>query len=192
MKEISMIKREVELTGMRDILFDKFKDHSKEKRPPDQKLYLMEGNKLVLPSENFISFLLRESKPTGCIKAFEGKKAGDYLRLAHSCIGITPTYMPFLNGKGKEIVFSEFGKDGFYLFEAAGVTKLSGGGVIKQEVNPRPALSMPWKLRFTLTLVKNPIIDEVKLQNWIENGGIMVGLGNYRPRFGQFVVSKWE
>ena len=45
----------VKLGSLSDIMFDRFIDHSKEKRPADQKLYLAENNIVVLPAENIFT-----------------------------------------------------------------------------------------------------------------------------------------
>ena len=37
-------KIDVTIEGIADIMFDKFFDHSKEQRPPDQKIYMASGN----------------------------------------------------------------------------------------------------------------------------------------------------
>ena len=63
---------------------------------------------------------------------------------------------------------------------------------IKQDVRKRPVLNQPWELAFTIKLIKNELIDETRLYNWFVQGGIEIGLCNYRPRFGRFTVKEWE
>jgi len=135
-----------------------------------------------------MSFLCGSLKP-GCIKKFEGKKSGGYLDVAYSHISFTPNTVPFLR-KGKPIVFKTIEDANLW-----GI-KLSGGitkpGPIKQEAQPRPYLTTPWELIFTITLVKNSMIDETKLYNYFTNGGIVVALGTFRPLYGRFLVKEWE
>ena len=57
MKTSNITEIEVGLASLTDIVFDRFFDHSKEQRPPEQKFYLVEGNKIVLPVDSIIAFL---------------------------------------------------------------------------------------------------------------------------------------
>jgi len=183
----------VVLEGVADILFDRFIDHSKEDRPPEQKLYLSGENQVVFPSENLTAFLFGDLKP-GCAKIFEGKKCKDYIRMGMSHVFFKQGLIPFTK-KGKPIVFKNFENGNFYLYESAPATKMSGGGIIKQEAKPRPVLKVepdPWQLKFDIEYVPNPIIDGTKLYNYFVNGGILLALGSYRPRFGRFIVKTWD
>lgn len=187
--ELEIVKIGAKITGISDIMFDRFIDHSKEKRPPEQKLYLAEGNKVVFPQDNIVSFLFGET-PAGCAKAFEGKKGKEYIRIGMSHVFIEEASIPFLDGEGKEIIFNGF-NELFWIHTGAPRTK-SGSLSIKQEMRERPVLKMPWSLHFTLTIVKNVFIDETKLYNWFMVGGMQIGIGTYRPRWGRLTVDKWE
>lgn len=183
------VKRiKVALSGLSDIMFDRFVDHSKEKRPPEQKLYLSSGNNVVLPAENITAFLMGEN-PAGCAKKFEGKQGKNYITMALGHVFIDPVLVPFtLNGDPIEFT----GFDGnFWIHEGAPRTK-QGSLSIKQEIKQRPVLKPPWTLEFTITMIKNNLIDDTKLYNWFAAGGLQIGLGTYRPRFGRFEVSMWE
>jgi hypothetical protein len=186
---LEIIKINAKITGISDIMFDKFIDHSKGKRPPEQKLYLAEGNKVVFPQDNLVSFLFGET-PAGCAKAFEGKKCKEYIRMGMSHVFIEEPLIPFFDGNDEEIVFDGF-KDNFWIHKGAPRTK-SGSLSIKQEVKERPVLKMPWSLLFTITVVKNVIISETKLFNWFMVGGMQIAIGTYRPRWGRFEVKEWK
>lgn len=185
-------KIEVRLEGVAPIMFDKFVDHSKEKRPPDQKMYLAAGNKLVLPAENIYAFLFSEN-PMGAAKSMEGKAGKEFIRYGQASIFIDPIEIPILDGKNKPVVFDDpkFEKGRFLIWLSGGRTKL-GSLSVKQEAQPRPYLTLPWSVEFMVTLLLNKKIDSTKLENWFKEGGIVVGLGTYRPRFGRFIVTKWE
>ena len=183
-------KIKIGLEGVAPIMFDRFIDHSKEAKPPEQKLYLSEGNQLVIPAENIYSFLFGEN-PMGTARALEKKAGKEFVRYGMAHIFIDPVLIPFLDEQNKPVIFDDF-KDGrFLIWESAARTK-QGTLSIKQEAKPRPYLILPWKIEFNLTLVKNEKIDSVKLENWFRQGGIIIGLGTYRPRFGRFIVSEWE
>jgi len=180
----------VKLSGVSAIMFDRFIDYSKEQRPPEQKLYLTDENVLVLPQMNIEAFLFGEN-PQGCAKAFEGKKGKEYIRMGMSHVFIDETVIPFFDDNDEEIVFKGFDGKQFFIYEAAPRTK-SGSLSIKQELKKRPALNLPWNLRFTFRLIKNNLIDDTKLYNWLTRGGMLIAFGTYRPRWGRFVVDEFE
>ena len=186
-------KIRVRLDGVADIMFNRFIDHSKEPRPPEQKFYLMEGNKVVLPGANIESFLFGESKPPGCAKRFEGKAGSRYAQEGKALVWVEESFIQLMN-EGNPIVFDEF-KGQFRVHMEAAVTLMSGGKVIKQEAQPRPVVALPWWLQFHLTIIKgdmNRTIDSDKLYNWFNSGGVLIALGTHRPKFGRFMVSEWE
>lgn len=187
----------VELEGISNIMFDRFFDHSKEDKPPEQKLYLEGQNNVVLPLENMRNFLCRKVKPVGIIKVVEERKAENYLRIIpaycfFSPIGEQNDFIHFLDGKKKPIKFNGFKKKKFILFHSSTVTVSSGGIPVKQPIKPRPQMKLPWFLQFQITLFENNLVDEGKLRNYYDRGGLEVGLCNGRPWFGRFIVSEWE
>lgn len=192
MKEeaVKMQEFEITLNGLSDILFNRFIDHSKEVRPPEQLLYLVDNNLVVLPREHLYAFLTNQ-KSGGVIKKVEKRGSGDYLDIAASHISIREDVIPFRR-KNEPIVFNGFGNGTFKKFTASPVTKMSSGpGIIKQPAYDRPLLTLPWSLTFHMQLIENPKITEGKLRNWFEIGGILVAIGSYRPRYGRFSVS-WK
>jgi hypothetical protein len=56
----------------------------------------------------------------------------------------------------------------------------------------RPTLPMDWQLEFTLTIFRNPTIQEQRVKWLFDEGGIAIGLGTFRGSFGKFEVSIWE
>jgi len=184
--EITRIK--ARLAALSDIMFDRFIDYSEEKRPPEQKLYLGEGNALVLPQDNIIAFLFGEN-PAGCAKAFEGKQGKTYIRIGQSHVFIDKPLIPF-TAEEEPVIFDGFnGK----LWIHHGAPRVKKGTLsVKTEMKERPVLKAPWELTFTLTVIKNNYIDENKLFNWFTVGGMQIALGTYRPRWGRFAVDIWE
>lgn len=183
--DIREIKVVVE--GAADIMFDRFIDHSAEARPAEQKLYLDEQNRLVLPADNIDAFLFGED-PMGCAKAFEGKKAKEYLRVGKSHVFVKEPLALFSQNGKPVVVKGPVAEDKrFYIKLSGGRTK-QGARSIKQEARPRPVFRLPWALHFTLMLAQNTLIDETKLFNWLTVGGIQIGLGTWRPNYGRFFV----
>ncbi len=183
----------VTLDGISDILFDPFKDHSKEVRPPDQKLPLTGDNQLVFPAENVRAFLVNQKKG-GVIRFVEKRQAMDFLSYAETCIRLDPPLVPFMRN-GKPVQFEKFNADDpdwpLYVFTSAPSTKGANGQTVKQEAIHRPALRLPWSLSLEVTLFENPKINAAKLHSWFEIGGMLVAIGAYRPRFGRFTV-EWK
>uniref|UniRef100_A0A6M3LHK2 Uncharacterized protein n=1 Tax=viral metagenome TaxID=1070528 RepID=A0A6M3LHK2_9ZZZZ len=186
---MEVMKIMVKVEGLSDIMFDRFIDHSKDVRPPEQKLYLAEDNQLVLPAENLTSFLLSENPP-GCAKWFEGKRGKEYIRMGMSHVFFNPSLIPFKENDN-DIFFEDFNNCKFSVYYSAARTR-QGNLSIKQEAKPRPLMKLPWSLEFQITLIKNTYIDSTKLYNWFVMGGMQIAIGTYRPRFGRFEVSEWK
>jgi len=187
MDRLEIKTHNIRLNGLSDIMFDQFFAQEKDNRPPEQKFYLDKGDKVVLPSENINSFLFSEKG--GCASTFEGKKRKDFIRMGQSHIIIKPTLIPFTRN-GKPIIFTKFDDKTFYVSKFAPVVKMSGGGFIKQNMKLRPVLKLPWTLNFQIDVIDNNLIDENRLYNWFSQGGILIALGTYRPRFGRFSIEK--
>jgi hypothetical protein len=177
----------IKLSGLCDIMFDHFYGQEKDTRPPEQKFYLTEVNKIVLPTENLYAFLFAEN-PAGCARS-EGKQGKDYIRTGYSHVVIDPAdFIPFQRDS-KDIVFTDWdNEDSYYISEFTPRTRASGGLSIKQNLKKRPVLKDPWALTFTITIIKNNLIDSTKVFNWFDKYGITIGLGTYRPRFGRFTA----
>ena len=189
-------KISVTLSGLSGIMFDRFIDHSKENRPVEQKLYLdVDGKTLVIPSMMIESFITRQMAPVGCACKFEGRKGKEYAGVAMSHVFFFPELIPIIekkNGKAIQLKNDLTKDDRFYIVNYSPITKMSGGGAIKQEAKGRPVLKYGWEISFEIQLIKNSLIDEDKLYNWFKAGGIVIGLGSWRPRFGRFEITKWE
>lgn len=184
----------VTLKGISDLMFDRFYDHSKEDRPPEKKLHLNAKSELMLPSEYINSFLFRDMQPAGVVRFVEKKGAKDFIAIGQSHVFIEPTLIPFTDDKGKLVKFNGFGDGGqFYINDwSAGLTKLGGGKVIKQEIRKRPVLRPPWQLSFGITLFENNKITPEKLYSYFETGGLVIAIGTFRPKHGRFMIEKWD
>lgn len=190
MEQIKKIEIAVKLASLSDIMFDRFIDYSLEKRPPEQKFYLMDENVLALPAENLSAFLVGQF-PAGCAMTFEKKKWNDYSRIILGQLFFSPSLIPFLDAKGEKIRFGNF-KDGHLRVDRSSPRVKNGRLSIKQEAKERPVLLHPWVLSFSIIMLENLLIDGTKLLNWFSNGGLLIGLGTWRPRYGRFFVEKWE
>lgn len=186
---IEVTKVRVTLEGITGIMFDKFIDYSKEQRPPEQKLYLAEGDIVVLPSENIEAFLFGLD-PRGCAMVFGGKSSKDLRTMGMAHVFIEEAMIPFCDETGP-ITFKGFDNKKFWVHEGSGRGG-SGSSRVKQERKKRPVLNRPWSLSFTMTIIKNPTIDEAMIFNWFKAGGMQIALGTYRPKWGRFDVTEWS
>jgi len=179
----------ITLEGISDILFDQFWDHDKMDRPMDQKMYLNEDDHLVLPGANLHAFLWNTRK-AGCVKFFEGKGSQPYLA-REGFVNVIDREAVFLGKNKKPIKWTGSIKKPLFVINASGVTG-SGVKIVKQPKKPRPGLYLPWSLSYEMSLVQNDMIDVQKLYNWVSRGGLLIGLGTWRPRMGRFIVSQWD
>jgi hypothetical protein len=190
---MEIVKINVVLASLSDIMFDKFERQEEDTRPPEQKLYLDDKQRVVLPASNILDGFLFGKDPAGCARTFEGKGWDKYVKVGLGHVYINQAAIPFLRN-GKEVIFQGAIKDPLGVVTASPRVK-KGTGSIKCNAKTRPILMHPWELQFQLILTvhsENTIIDEVKLNNWFEKGGVLIGLGTWRPRFGRFQVQGWE
>jgi hypothetical protein len=102
---------------------------------------------------------------------FEGKKT--YKDVINSGIAITPEDIPLITDEEYEI-------------DARPV-------VIQRSriVRWRPRFN-EWKLEFTIDIIDDENISASILKDILETAGKTKGIGDYRPRFGRFMVTKFE
>jgi len=49
-----------------------------------------------------------------------------------------------------------------------------------------------WKLQFTITILDETNISPANVKEILEKAGATKGIGDYRPRFGRFMVTKFK
>lgn len=125
---------------------------------------------LIIPAWNFKKCLV-----LGCAKA--NLKEGRY----------------GLAGLVEATVFVEgdlcFGKDDpDFLHEVVGrIPPRTGAAAIIR----RPALDTGWELPFTLNVMDDRRSSDY-IRRGLEEAGLLVGLGSWRPEYGRFIVTEWE
>lgn len=186
------IVRKVTLTGIRDMMLDRYAGDNDTQLNPEQKLYLAkDGESLVFPVENILSFLSAENTKS-CSNMFGKKGWRDVAAAIKSCVMITPDPVPIANDKGVPRKFTGFDNgSGVHIDRrVAKIKKTASIAVPNPKV--RPVIELPWQLSFELTFLENSYIQEVTLKQYFEKGGIFIGLGTYRPVFGKFIITQWE
>lgn len=182
-------KIKVKIVGIKPLLFNKFNGIQDEAIPTEKK-FDVEDSKVVIKSSRISSFLFDMGDTAsgrntiGAIKMFTGRKHKSLIVQGNAFIGIEPITIP-LTRNSKPITFKKFGENGITEYEDK-----TGKG--KPQIVKRPMIDTPWEAEFQINLVDNDFISFDDLKGWFEKGGIMVGLGAWRPRYGQFTVEKFE
>jgi hypothetical protein len=195
--ETKLITRQVTLTGLKDIFFDRYAGDNNTKLLWYQKVYLVPNTDiLALPATNIQSFLSAHNTNSAPKRL---RDARQFKKIANACLSFVTIegdkthsdFVPFTRN-GKTIHFGEPGeerdeKSGVFLDRR--VARLDKGIPNPKE---RPVLPLPWELSFTLSIFQNKEIKEQEIFNLFTEGGYAIGLGTYRGVFGKFRVTKWE
>ena len=187
-----VVKRQVELVGQTEIMFDRYAGDNQTSLEPWQKLYYaQDGETMVLPALNIVSFLSAHNTNSAPKRLMDARKFKAVANACLSFLAINPTSIPFLRD-GEPIKFGRFDADmdktsGCYVhYSVARLDK----GIPNPKV--RPVLPLPWSLAFELTIFPNKEVTEQQIMNLFENGGRALGLGTFRGVFGKFSVGKWD
>ncbi|HUX01415.1 MAG TPA: hypothetical protein VMY35_10600 [Phycisphaerae bacterium] len=183
--------RDVLLRGLRPIMFDRYPGDNKTQLPPGDKLYL-DGGTVVLPAENVMSFLTAVNTTSAPKRLLDKREYKDVCGAFQCFVEIMEENIPFLRD-GKPIKFSGFG-DGdpdprTGIFVDKRVARLDRGVPNPKE---RPVLPLPWELRLTIKLYANQEVGEPMLRQMFVEGGVALGFGTFRGRFGKFEVAEWQ
>lgn len=195
--KIEKVTRQVTLTGLRPLMFDRYAGDNNTKLSWLQKIYLIPGtDQLAIPTANVMSFLSSHNTNSAPKRLRDKRKYKDICNACLSFITIDgcqeyPDYIP-LERKGQRIHVGETTKEhepksGLWLHRS--VARLDKGIPNPKE---RPVLDLPWSISFKFTLLGNREIKEQEIRNLIEEGGLAIGLGTYRGVYGKFVISQWQ
>ena len=181
--------KQVTLTGLTEILFDRYAGDNTTQLPPEQKLYLLPGNIVALPALNILSFLSAVNTESAPKLLFDLRK---YKPIASAMLAstiITPSAIPFLRDD-KPIVFGEFDADG--LDQLSGIRIVRHVARLEKGIpNPkvRPMLGLPWALKFEIALLPHPGLSLEIVEKLFVEGGVRLGMGTFRKAFGKFAFA---
>jgi len=179
--------RQVTLTGITPIMFDKYLSMNGQEVAPEQKFYLaQDGESLMFPSANISSFLSADLTESAT-KRVIGKKWRGVAKAALSYVDISPVEIP-IKRDGVQLTLDNSN----YLIDKRVARVKKTGGLIVPSEKVRPVLTTPWEMTFTITLFENADLNEPTLRRIFEEGGISIGLGTFRGVFGKFKVSEWK
>lgn len=187
---MQIVERKVVVSGIRPVMFDRYPGDNDTKLEPSEMMYYdKDGKTVVIPSQNILGMMGSNFYDCACKRKW-GSKHKDKSSAVQGFVDITPTRVPFVN-KGKPIQFKDFNSGQFYIDESTARIN-GGGGKIIPNPRKRPVLELPWSLEFTVSLLPNNMVDEKLLKELLEIGGLYIGIGTWRGRYGKFVIDKWE
>lgn len=181
--------REVVLTGLTEVLFDRYAGDNTTSLPVEQKLYVNAERQVCLPALNLLSFLSAVNTESAPKLLFDPRK---YRPIASAMLASTliqPAFIPF-SRKGKPIVFGSFDSDG--LDEVSGIQVVRHVARLEKGIpNPkvRPMLGLPWELKFNMTILPHPDLTIEIIEKLFEEGGARLGIGTFRKAYGKFEFS---
>ena len=173
-------KIDVEITGVAPLLQHRFatEEHGENKSKAKTKVYdpKVEAEKCLYKNKMGEIFQPSEHVYQSMVRAavdfkFEGKKT--YKDVITSGIIVEPEEIPLIATEPFEI-------------DARGVV-IQRARVIRW----RPKFNQ-WKLRFKITILDDDNISIHVVKDILEKAGSSKGIGDYRPRYGRFLVSLFQ
>ena len=176
-------KIQVQLAGLRPLMFDRYAGDNATQLPPEEKMYLDAQKRLIVPAINLFSLLSAENSKSVC-RQFFGKQGKTIALGIQSYCNIEPFEIPIMDDNGP-IVF--YGFNGQVSIHKA-VARLAKG-----IPNPktRPLLALPWSVSFTIEYEENKYCSLENLRQAVTMGGTL-GLGTFRPMFGRYKLVGWQ
>ena len=135
---------------------------------PEEYLYKV-GNKICQPAEHILQAII---KRLGGYK-IQGKGKKTYLEMGKGSLNITPDMIPHKT--------QEWEADSRTV-----VIKATRGRVVRI----RPKIN-DWELDFIIELINDELPIEV-IKCALDDAGREGGIGDYRPRFGRFIVTSFQ
>jgi hypothetical protein len=174
---------EVQLTGLRPMIFDRYAGDNNTQLPAEEKMYLNEHRQLTMPAINILSLLAAENTPSVC-RQFFGKQGKNIALGVKAYCNLTPFEIPIEDATGP-IVFNGWNQQ---ITRQKSVARLAKGVPNPKD---RPVLSLPWKLSFTIEYQDNKFCTIENLRQAITMGGTL-GLGTFRPYYGRYELTGWD
>ena len=174
-----MKKYQVELTGVAPLLQNKFNveaqvnptsTRKKKVYVPEEEaekcLYRNSDKQIYVPSEHVLGSMIRAAGD------FKVDRFKNYKNVIKSGILVSPDAILL-------------GKDTWDEIDVRRAV-IGRAGVVKW----RPKFN-DWKISFEITVIADDLLDSRTLKEILETAGATQGIGDYRPRFGRFMVTKF-
>ncbi len=169
----------VEITGIAPLLQNRFpvEEHGQNQTKAKKKVYIPEDEakkclyirdgQIFQPAEHIYQSMVRAAVDF----KYEGKKT--YKDVITSGILVEPEEIPLISEKPYEIDTRP--------------VMIQRSRVLRW----RPKFNQ-WKLGFKITILDEKNINQITLKEILDRAGSTKGIGDYRPRFGRFIVSFWN
>lgn len=174
---------QIQLVGLRPMMFDRYAGDNTTKLGPEEMMYLDSQQHLILPALNLFSLLAAENGKSVCRQFFGKQGKTVALGIASYC-NIDPFDIPITDDKGP-IQFTGFNQQISVRHDVARLAK----GIPNPKT--RPMLALPWSVEFTVTYEENKYCTLENLRQAFTMGGTL-GLGTFRPFFGRYKMVGWK
>jgi hypothetical protein len=179
---------QITLTGTLPIMFDRYAGDNKTVLPVREKAALDDNDNIVLPALNIISMLSAEN--TQSVAKLFGKSAKAIARDIKAGFSVGMPEIPLLV-KGKPIkmpaTLTEDSRAPVYV--RLDVARVKGGIPNPKQ---RPVVNKPWELKFDASFIEGSECKIATLRDAFDRSGRFIGLGTFRPQFGQFALTQWD
>jgi hypothetical protein len=173
----------VQLKGVRPMMFDRYPGDNSTQLPIHEKMYLTKERQLIIPAINILSLLCAENTKSVC-RQFFGKNGKTIALGISSYTNISPFEIPIKDDSG--IIFFTNWNEQISVHKA--VARLKNGIPNPKE---RPMLALPWYVEFDFEYQENKYCTIENLRQAITMGGTL-GLGSFRPYFGRYEITRFD
>lgn len=181
-----MYQVNVELTGTAAIMQHKFSLEKEVKGAGQQdyseewkKTIYTKGGEIVQPSTHIIAALVKAASTF----KIQGKRGKTFKDIFNAYLFVEPEYIP--HGIPIPDELDDDPDKQMYVDRRPVVVQRS------RVVRARACIHEGWKLAFKITVIDDDLPVQV-LNDALIMAGRIIGIGEYRPRFGRFMVSKFE
>lgn len=176
------------LEGVAAIMFDRYPGDNNTKLPTRERAYLNAEGQLVIPVLNIFSMLSAEN--TKSVSKQFGKAAKSVAGDVNAGLSIPGTDIPLTVDGAPVVMPAELTYNHLQpVYARRDVARVKGGIPNPKE---RPVVNTPWALEFEFAYLEGTYCTIVTLRDMFERAGRFVGLGTFRPLFGQFRVAEWQ
>jgi hypothetical protein len=172
----------VQLKGLRPLMFDRYAGDNQTKLPTQEKMYLTKTGEIYIPALNVFS-LLAAKNTDSVARQFFGKNGKNIALGINSFTSIREMEILVCddNGPIKFVGWNE------QVYVHTAVARLAKGVPNPKE---RPTISLPWSISFTVEYIENSYCTFANLRQAYRDGGTL-GLGTFRPQFGRYEMVKF-
>jgi len=147
--------------------------------------YLLDG-KVVHPAEHIYQAMIRAASNF----RIKGRGKKTYEDLVSSAVIIEPDLIPFegpIELPSPEEIPIGAPKEGCPVFVDIRPVRIQKSRVLRERLGIAPG----WRLSFNLTVTEEDFPPEA-IKAILDYAGQFIGIGDYRPRFGRFMVIRFE